>query len=120
MVPGKIDYIWKSWRKLANSYLLCDLKNGVYRFVSYEVIAICETEGVCVKQSPDPNQNRKSFIENSKARLRWCVETARCNRALLFLVRDFRQDITCKKLKHKLKKTLFIFFSAPVSVHLLK
>ena len=52
MVPGKIDYIWKSWRKLANSYLLCDLKNGVYRYVSYEVIAICETEVSALSSHP--------------------------------------------------------------------
>ena len=86
------------------------MSSKVHKWHNSMVVEMFETEGVCVKQSPDPNQNRKSFMENSKARLRWCVETARCNRALLFLVRDFRQDITCKKLKHKLKKTLFIFF----------
>lgn len=50
-----------------------------------------------VSSHPTQKENRKSFIENSKARLRWCVEAARCNRALLFSVRDFRSDIICKK-----------------------
>lgn len=74
-------------------------------------MVVLYAEGVCVKQSPDANENRKSFIENSIARLHRCVRTALCNRAMLFSVMDFRLDITCKRVLIINLKKLYLFFS---------